>query len=81
MAVSAVRIYNDLYGSDVLSSFEITKRYTNPIDHSFLPQTTQEELNTARDDLKAKRKLTHIFRTNATKTALISPGFTWQITS
>lgn len=60
-ALSAVRISDELYGSNILSSFEIAKGYSKPIYHSFLLQYTPGKLVNVSNGLKTKRKLTACF--------------------
>lgn len=79
LALHAVRISNDLYGSDTLSSFEIAKGYTKPINPDETPQKITEELVRARDILSAKRKLTLIMRTKATADPILHAGDLVQI--
>lgn len=74
LTVSAVRISNELYGSDTMSSFELAKGYTKPIDDSFFPQGVSEDIVAAHEELVAKRKLTLLLRSKATQNPLIKSG-------
>lgn len=65
--VSAGRISNEMYWTDMLSTFAIAKCYSNPIDKNFLPHATHRQLITTHDELKAKRKLTPLLRPDISK--------------
>lgn len=65
MAYRAIRISNDLYGSDVLSSFELAKGFTKPLDEKDGLNVISNDLIDAHDTIKAKRKLNLILRSNA----------------
>lgn len=56
----ALRISNDLYGSDVCSAQETAKGYTRPANVGSFPATVPQHIFRAHDDLLAKRKLTRI---------------------
>lgn len=71
LAASAVRISNEMYGSETMSSFELAKGYTLPVDANGLPQVTPPELIQARDTLVAKRKLTLMLRSHATRDPVV----------
>ena len=73
-AVTAVRISNEMYGTDTLSSFEIAKGYTKPVDNTILPQSTPQELLDAHHELKAKRKLTLMLRSQVSKDICVNAG-------
>lgn len=62
-----------MYGTDRLSAFEISKWYLKLIDNTFLPQVKPDEIITVRDELKAKRKLTLMLRSNTSKNQLCLP--------
>lgn len=74
LATMSVRISNEMYGSDTMSSFELAKCYSKPVDSSCLPKVTPKELIDARDCLLAKRKLTLMLRSQATRAPVINPG-------
>lgn len=61
-AIRAIRISNDLYGSDTLSAYEMAKGFTKPLCVDQKPRPVDEELRNAHDELIAKRKLTLILR-------------------
>lgn len=50
--ITAMRISNELYGSDTLSSFEISKEYSKTVDQCYFPTSISEKLVHANDDLK-----------------------------
>jgi len=62
----ALRISNDLYGNDVMSSQELAKGYTRPVESGNVPRIVPKEIREAHENLKAKRKLTLILRSKAT---------------
>lgn len=68
------RIANDLYGNDVLSSSELAKGYTRPINKGVRPKILPEEIVTAHEALIAKRKLTLILRSRSTLDTPVSVG-------
>lgn len=72
--IRAIRISNDLYGSDTLSAFEMKKGFSKPLISSQRPIPVDEELHTAHDELIAKRKLTLIMRTNTFLSAQLKIG-------
>lgn len=51
---------NDLYGSDMVSAFELAKRFSKPIEREPHPFFLSDDTVEARDELVAKRKLTFI---------------------
>lgn len=57
-AQRAIRISNDLYGSYVLSAFELSNGYSRPIGNSPLAQPA--DVFDARNTIMAKRKLAKI---------------------
>lgn len=63
-AVRAIRISNDLYGLDTLSSSEISKGLVKPLCVSQRPVLVHDEPQAAHHELIAKRKLTLIMRSN-----------------
>lgn len=65
---------NELYGSDTLSAFGIAERYSKSIDNSFLLTVMPFNLVRARDELKAKRKLTLMSKSNATCDSVTKAG-------
>ena len=62
----ALRISNDLYGSDVCSAQELAKGYTRPATVGSYPVIVPEDILQAHDNLLAKRKLTRILRSKTT---------------
>ncbi len=70
----ALRISNDLYGNDVISSHELAKDYTRPIDFGCPPKIIPEEIRKAHDVLKAKRKLTKIMRSKSIRDPQLTTG-------
>lgn len=61
----ALRISNDLYGTDVCSAHELAKGYTRPIASGEFPATIPEEILNAHHELIAKRRLTLILRSKS----------------
>lgn len=55
-ACRAVAISNDLYGNDVMSSYELAKGYTKPVSEGGVKSIPQEIVD-AHEKLQAKRKL------------------------
>ena len=49
LALRAVTISNDLYGSDIMSSFDIAKGFFKPIVENIAPILVEQELITARE--------------------------------
>lgn len=74
LALSAVRISNDLYGSDTLSAFEMAKGYTKPISSDSSCAPVHEEIIRAHDILVAKRKLNKILPSKSTADPKVQPG-------
>lgn len=60
----AVRISNDLYGSHVLSAYELAKGLTRP--HGSTPLALPPDLFEAQETLVAKRKLSTILCSKST---------------
>ena len=56
LALPTVTISKDLDGYDVMLSFEIAKRFTEPIIDGMAPRTVFSDLITARENLMAKYK-------------------------
>ena len=73
ISIRAINISNDLYGNDVLSSFEQAKGYTKPIGGN-TPNTIPKDIIDAQEQLSAKRKLALILRSKATIEENISVG-------
>ena len=63
-AIRAIRISNDLYGSDTLSAYEMAKGFSKPLIVDQRPIPIDDSLRAAHDELIAKRKLTLIMRSN-----------------
>jgi len=70
----AIRISNDLYGNDTMSSTELAKGYSRPIRTGDKPVLVPEEIRTAHEVLIAKRKLNLILRSKSTSDIDVSPG-------
>ena len=77
----AIRISNVLYGNDTLSSNELAKGYTRPIQSSQFPSPILQDLVTAREVLKGKRELTLIVRSNSTEKFMFSRAILFKSTS
>lgn len=73
-AIQAVRISNDLFGSDILSSFEMTKGYCKPILPGASPIPFVQEIFDAQLQLDAKRKLTRILRSRSLQKSQVKVG-------
>lgn len=65
LALRAVRVSNDIYGSDVISAYEAAKGYTRPINSCMPPVPVDHELVEAHSNLVARRKLTRILRSHS----------------
>ena len=74
LALRAVSISNDLYGSDTLSAFELAKGFTKPVAADSELTPVPADLIYARDQLIAKRKLTLILRSHITADPVVNPG-------
>lgn len=70
----AIRITNDLYGNDIMSSNELAKGYTRPVESGMSLNYLPKEIVEAHDALVAKRKLTKILRSKSVQTPDINPG-------
>lgn len=70
----ALRISNDLYGSDTMSANELAKGYTRPLICSQLPVSVPQEIVTAHQNLVARRKLCLILKSKATNDEPVRPG-------
>ena len=79
MAYRAIRISNDLYGSDVLSSFETAKGFTKPCDDKNGINVISKDLINAHDTIKAKRKLNLILRSNSRTESQVGVGDMFEI--
>lgn len=66
-AVRAVRISNDLYGSDIRSACEADKGHSCPIDSDISPGLVDKELLKAHIHIIAHCKLTRIIRSPSLK--------------
>lgn len=80
-ALRAVRVSNDLYGSDVLSAYEADKGYTRPVNPEIPPVPVDEELLEAHANLIARRKLMRILRSHSLSTQDFRVGDLAQIFS
>ena len=72
--MQSVRISNDLYGSEILSSFEMAKGFSRPVTVSSQVVEIDPVLVEAKIQLEAKRKLTRILRSKATTNLHVSVG-------
>ena len=73
LAMRAVSVSNDLYGNDLMSSFELAKGFTKPVIHRSITEIPDDVVN-AQIKLQAKRKLALILKSKATFEELISVG-------
>lgn len=64
LAIRAVWVSNDLYGSDFVSAYEAAKRFTCPIHPDFPPVPVDQQLLEAHANLHARRKLPAYFANN-----------------
>ena len=69
-----MRIANNLYGNDVVSSYELAKGYTLPLVEDRVMLQVPPDLIEAHNVLKAKRKLNLILKSKAVKLPPISVG-------
>lgn len=74
IAMQAVSISNDLYGSDTVSSYEMTKGFTKQLKSNTQPIPVPDGIITAQETLKAKRKLILILRSHKFDVPSISVG-------
>lgn len=74
LALQAVSISNNLYGSDLTTSFEIAKGYSKPLVAYSTPNPISPDLINARNNLLAKRKFNLIMLTKATNNPVVSTG-------
>lgn len=65
LAIQAVRISNDLYGTDVISSFEMAKGLHRPVIGDAEVKSVPHEIVEAHVDIKARRKLNRILRSHS----------------
>lgn len=72
-ALQAVRISNDLYGSDILSSFEMAKGFSRAIFDGTVT-TIPSDLVDAKLQLDARGKLTRIIRSKSVSNDIVSVG-------
>lgn len=70
LAFSAVRISNDMYGSDTLSAFEMCRGITKPIAKFISPVAIPQNLIESHQKIIAKRKLNMILRSKAIDTKM-----------
>ena len=75
----AIRITNDLYGTDFCSANELAKGYTRPIRAGDLPVVLPTESLDTHDELLAKRKLNRILRSKTIQDKPIQVGDNVQI--
>lgn len=64
-AVRSVLISNDLYGNDVMSSFELAKGFAKPIGGQNIPPTP-DNIATAQAQLQEKWKFALILESEST---------------
>lgn len=68
----AFDVSNQLYGSDVMSAYELAHGFTKPLtDH---PMLLPADLYEVHCSLEAKRKLTRILRSKAINNTVVEPG-------
>lgn len=79
-ALQAVRISNDLYGSDVLSSFEMAKGFTRPSRAWSSALKVDQGIIDAQLQLEAKRRLTKILRSKVILTLNFKYEILWRFT-
>lgn len=72
-ALRAVAVSNDLYGNDVMSSFELAKGFTKPVADGSVC-TIPEDVVDAHNRLQAKRKLALILKSKATTEPHVATG-------
>ena len=70
----ALRISNDLYGNDVMSSHELAKGYTHPIHPNGPIVVVSDDITAAHETLIAKRKLNLILKSNSIEDIPLSAG-------
>lgn len=73
LAIRAVRISNDLYGSDVTCLFEPAKGYTMPLLPNVTPVPLSQDISRALDEIIAERKVAKVLRSNANASYAYSP--------
>lgn len=73
-AMKAVNVSNDLYGNEILSSFELARGFNKPFQSSSQLKVIPNDLVTAQEQLQAKCKLTLILRSIATTELPIAVG-------
>lgn len=71
-ALRAVAVSNDLYGNHTVSAYEMAKGYTRPFEGS--PISLPQEMLDAHLNMQARRKLSMIMRSKATKEIPLSIG-------
>lgn len=69
-----IRISNNLYGSDTLSSYEMAKGFSKLLYTNQRPTPADDELCAANDKLMEKRKLTLIVNSNTCPPSTFKPG-------
>lgn len=72
-AIRSVSISNDLYGNDVMSSYELAKGFTKPIDGASI-HPIPDDIASAHNQLQAKRKLALILKSKSSEEIHITPG-------
>lgn len=72
LAQKSIFISNNLYGSDIMSAYEMAHGFTRPLNGSV--QKIGDDIIDAQNTLEAKRKLTKILRTKSTHDTIISAG-------
>lgn len=71
-AIKAVAISNDLYGSSVLSSFELAKGYSKPLNGNL--KQVSDEVVKAYQDIQARRKLSRILKSKSNEEPTLKVG-------
>ena len=74
LAYQAVTTSNDLYGNNVMSSFEVAKGYTKPLIKPANELGIPDEIYQAQQNLIAKRKLALILKSKSTAEIPVKAG-------
>lgn len=74
LSYQAVTVSNDLYGSDTVSSFEIAKGFTKPIDSTSSRSLVCLDIVDAHEQIISKRRLNMIIRSNTVSPPAVKPG-------
>lgn len=79
LALQSVRVSNDMYGNDVISSFELCRGFSKPVLPMSSPVEIPDDIRNAHDELIAKRKLNLILRSKSSTKPELSVGDNVQI--